>query len=88
MARCQVRWVDPAPGATPVGPFSCGRFLSHKGVHAHDGHGASALWDREGNLLMAIQAVKERQPDNKVKPALAAPTGLAVEDLSGSLDAG
>jgi hypothetical protein len=52
--------MDPLHGrtTTPVGPYSCGRLLGHKGVHAHHGHGASALWGRDGTLLMSIQQVR------------------------------
>lgn len=60
--RCQDRWVDPLADktATPLGPYSCGRPQGHRGAHATDGHGASALWDT-GGLLLSIQVVGERE---------------------------
>lgn len=55
--KCMDRWVDPLMGRSRdfAGPFSCGRPVAHKGVHAWDGNGASALWTRQGVLLMALQ---------------------------------
>jgi len=56
--KCMDRWTDPLRGKTEtqLGPFSCGRPAGHKGVHAHSGHGAHALWS-DGELLLALQAV-------------------------------
>lgn len=54
--KCADRWTDPASGgSTPIGPYSCGRQRGHKGSHAHQGHGAIAAWDHQGNLLLSIQ---------------------------------
>jgi len=58
MQTCGDRWTDPLWGrtSTPIGPYSCGRRYGHPGVHAHDGHGAAALW-RDGELLLSIQQI-------------------------------
>lgn len=60
------RWLDPVPDLSPanrLGPFSCGRRRGHKGLHAHDGAGASALWDSSGDLKMAVQVKQEQEAE-------------------------
>ena len=55
--KCLHRWTDPLRGRTEtqIGPYSCGRPAGHKGVHAHTGAGAAALWKTDGELLLSIQ---------------------------------
>ena len=55
--KCLHRWTDPLRGRTetPIGPYSCGRPTGHKGVHAHTGAGAAALWKTNGELLLSLQ---------------------------------
>lgn len=64
MHKCMHRWVDPLAGRieTSIGPYSCGRPYGHRGVHATDGNGASALWRGE-DLLLSIESLPRTPGD-------------------------
>lgn len=86
MSKCQARWVDPTVGvsANSVGPYACGRQLGHKGVHAWDGNGASALWSQSGELLLSIQQV----PSLPLPDLLDTTDGNAAQEAASGVGSG